>query len=68
MRLTKENILKALDWSIDYYKKSMNDGVKNKFIKAEIGGKIKALEEFREDIEDQLYFYDQKIFEKLKDI
>lgn len=66
MRLTKENILTALDYSINDYEQRLTDGLKNKQITELVKGKIEALKEFREDIENQFYYYDTSIFKTVK--
>lgn len=65
MRLTKENILIAIEWSIDYYEKKLRtEEDKNKII--EYGHKQEAYEEMKEDIETQFYWYHEDIFKKEK--
>ena len=67
MRLTKENILTALDYNINDYERRLKDGMKNKQVTERVKGKIEALKEFREDIEDQFYHYSTDIFNALKE-
>ena len=62
MRLTKENILTALDYLINDYEDRLKKGMKNRQITDKTNGKVEALKEFKEDIEDQFYFYDKDIF------
>lgn len=67
MRLTKENILTALDYLIEDYKKRQGN-LKNIKTELIVKGKIEALEDFKEDINDQFYFYSTDIFKAAKDI